>query len=857
MTACFSVPVGVRRWQLPMIVLAGLASAAMLAGAEPAAALQATPVYAPSFAEQKVGSPAAGVLDNSGWAGGTVDIRIADSGDAKRPRVLECRGNNYCQIAFGNFEVKQGKLYRISLDAAMPGGAAALEVQLRMLPKPWTSIVASKERILDDFSTISFYGRSAIDAKNVCVMLIVHGSVNMKVANLRVEEIEGNVTFEAPPVPGNLALNGSFELEGDGWYVRAWGSPSRPKYVAVDDAPHGRRVAEVFDKTHLSSTWMRLSFQSQYRLRARARVTGEPGTLNIAFVGNASGKWEGQSVTLNKSDGWKIVSLVIQPEPLTAGKLLQYLNGFVVLRADGGPIQVDGVELVAVMPDSDGTFVPHAPHEFGIAIDPAVPMGVSTVGSPVPLRVLASTPEASARLLIVDEDGKLLRAEELTFKDGEATVVLNNLPCGYLAVRTAPPAGLNAGGRVEGESFLCVIPEMPGVPAEEWTYGTHVIDYAPLRQACRRLGWRWDRLHDMGTITKWDQVQPKAKDDWNFQDGILDARIASGYSILGVLDTSPAWIPKATSPSIQPWANQFKIFTDETMPHWNEYVRRSAEHYVGRIDWFEIGNEPQIPGTSPEQYVRVLKESYAALRAGNPRAKVLGLGGVIIGDDFIRRCLELGAADYCDAISIHGYNLTTWATVDGPEKLQQAIKEIRDVVAANGGKADLPIWDSESGTSSPWSYTKFYAGVEVDPADVLDMARMFPKSIAGIKAAGLARWFFYFANDDNFAQDTRHFRICSVNDTMRMPMQPMAVAIATLVGREFVRQETADKDQGVVHLVFTGRGETVHMLWSTKGATILPVPARTKRAINMWGRDSELTEGRITVGPGPQYLFEK
>lgn len=819
------------------------------------AGLTTTPVYVQDLSGCAVGAQPADAIDNSAWAGGAVTLKTVATGDPRRPLVVECLGSNYCQIAFGDFALKKGRIYRTSLDVAVPGGAT-IDVLLRILPGPWTSMVASKEQVRDDFRTISFLGRSADDVKNVCVMLINPGSVNLRVANIRVEEVAGEVVLEAPPVAGNLLLNSSFELAGDGWFVRAWGSPSRPQHLLADDAGDGRRVVELYDKNAISSTWMKLSFQAEYLVRARARVTGAPGKFALSLVGNAAG-WRSQAVELKQEDGWQTVSFTVRPEPVAEGKLQRFLNAFVVLTANGGPVQADAVEVAAILPAgaTPAAYQPCAPLEFGIAIDPVIPMGVAPAGTPVPLRILASADVSEARLLILDEQRRLLREQRLAFTGRTADVVLADLPPGYLMLRTAPLATVTAPGRIEGESFLCVVPAMPDVALGDWLYGTHVIDYPPLRQACWKLGWHWDRLHDMGSTTKWATVQPKGGEDWVFEDDIVAARRLPGFGLFGNLESLPAWVPRAEQPKVPAWGCQFPVFTDATLAPWTDYVRRVSRHFAGRIDGFEVGNEPHITGTTAAQYVKVLKATYPAIKAGNPAATVVGLGGMIVGDPLIAECLKLGAGAFCDAISIHGYNLTTWATVDGPERLQAAVRELRGLLKAAGADEHLPIWDTESGTASPWSYSKFYSGAEGGQDGALEVARMFPKSVAGIKAAGLARWFFYFANDDNFAADTNHFRICSVNDTMRMPMQPMAVAIATLEGRRYVRREPADAAPGVVHLLFSGRGETVHMLWTTSGTRPVPCPAGTTRAMNMWGRGLAVHAGSLELSPSPIYAF--
>ena len=818
--------------------------------------IKVTPVYIQDFLKCEPGKPPANAWDNSKWAGGKVDMQVVVTGDPLRARAVECRVTNYGQICIGNFHLKKDKLYRVSLDVAAKGGAD-LTILLRQLPGPWKCFLQSEEKVTDDYRRISFLGKVTEDGDQVGLIITNRGRLSMRLANIKVEEVEGDVTVEAPPVLGNLVLNGSFELAGDGLYVRSAGSPSRPKYVRVPDAADGSYVAEIYDKNLVSTTWMRLSYQAEYLVRARVRAVTTAGKFNLSLAGSGMG-WQGQTVDLLPAGGWKSVSFKVRPKPPASGKLLRYSDAFVCMSVTKGPVQVDAVEVLALIPGSNVEaqgYQPHAPLELAVAVDPGLPMAVATVGEPVPVKVLASADITAARLQVLDERGLVLETKTLKFHERQASLVLSGLPPGYLCLRTAPVKGEAKAPRVEGESFVCVVPVMPDVSLDKWIYGTHIVDYPPLRQASWKLGLHWDRLHDTGHLLKWDQVQPKGKDDWTFPDAWVAARRKDGFALLANLDCMPPWVPHKSAPVVPRYFSQMKVFNEESLPFWEAYTRQVPAHYKGMIDYYEVSNEPHISGTTAAEYVQALQVAYRGIKAGNPQARVVGLGGMVAGDSLINEVLKLGAGKYCDAISIHGYNLSTWATVDGPETLQKSVRSLRDLLKSNGAAEDMPIWDSETGWASPWSYTKFYAGAQSGDSP-LSYARMFPKSVAGAKAAGLARVMYYAMFGDDYAEDTHKFRVCNMNDTMRMPLQPMAVAIATLEGREFVRQDMDARKQGIVHLVFEGRGATVHMMWTISGTQSVACSPNAKQVINMWGREIKPAKGSLSLSPDPVYIVE-
>ncbi len=81
----------------------------------------------------------------------------------------------------------------------------------------------------------------------------------------------------------------------------------------------------------------------------------------------------------------------------------------------------------------------------------------------------------------------------------------------------------------------------------------------------------------------------------------------------------------------------------EAIAAYAKYVRFVVQHFKGRVDQFEVWNEWNIGGGgtdaqrasrsgSPEDYAKVLRAAYAAVKAENPSAKVIG--GAFAGYDY-------------------------------------------------------------------------------------------------------------------------------------------------------------------------------------------------------------------------------
>jgi hypothetical protein len=136
----------------------------------------------------------------------------------------------------------------------------------------------------------------------------------------------------------------------------------------------------------------------------------------------------------------------------------------------------------------------------------------------------------------------------------------------------------------------------------------------------------------------------------------------------------------------------------------------------------------------------------------------------------------------------------------------------------------------------------------------MDAARMFPKSVAAARAAGLERIFCYSGHEKTHAGDGgAGMFLTDLNRTVRLGAVPLAVAVSLLEGRRYVRQDQSCP--GLVDLRFAGRGAEVRMLWSVENPIDTTVPSGTSQILNMWGRPVKVEERRLRVGQNPVYLL--
>ena len=793
------------------------------------APLPAKTIYSQDFESAPIGKVTelpGGVHDNT-YAGGATPLSVLKSVDPRLGNVLQAQTHGFAQIVLGEMALKKGAVYRVSLDVSSRGNQQ-VTLMLRYVPAPYTGWIASQEPTNETLRHISFLGRAPEDSAPVGLFLIMTGFTTLTIDNVKVEEVSGDLPPGDPPVEGNLVPNAGYEVGGDGWFTRG-----PVEFTVSPEAYEGRRVAVMHGvpgQDILSSTFFRLSFLSDYLVQAHVKAVRGSPHAHLYFAGKEAG------LTVGVGDGWKTVSLRVRPQP-PGGKIIPYLDEAfgIECQGSGTEMHVDAVSVQAVPAgQDDAPYRPKVPLELGLSSD--APEGALTVGETATVTALASASVAAATLQIRDEDEHVTRILPLRFASDVARLRLPVLPPGYWHLVAIPKGAAGT----PGETFLSVIPKQPVLPVKDWFYGTHVPDNSAMRQACWKLGLHWDRLHDTGQTVKWNTVQPDRPDQWLWHDDEIARRQAEGEALMGNLDILPAWIAKQdkSGKPIPPGTLMgLDGLTAADEPLWQDFCRRTGAHYKGRMDTFEVLNESSFY-MSPTQYVHVLNLAASGLRAGNPQVKIVApaVGGSI-DDGWLRDVVRLGAGKDCDVLSYHGYGLDTWASLGGPEALQQGVRDLH-TASAQAGTPGLPIWDSECGVSGIGSrFAKYYQpGLA---ADARETARMFPKSAACAKAGGLGRIFYYAAFQPSVASEANGdvFSFGDVNSVLKMPFQPLGVAISLLEGREFVRQDAADKARGIVHLVYRGRGAEVHVLWKLNGAANLPVPAGTSHAVNLWGRD--------------------
>jgi hypothetical protein len=211
--------------------------------------------------------------------------------------------------------------------------------------------------------------------------------------------------------------------------------------------------------------------------------------------------------------------------------------------------------------------------------------------------------------------------------------------------------------------------------APGWIGNAMIIDRA------QNLGIQWVRL-DMGG---WSKVQPTRGAPYNVTalatferdlKGALDAKLTP----LVALNNSPEW-----ATINKPFPTSCGAIRTDRLDDFAAFMGWLAARYKGRVDYWEIGNEPDadprlLPPNHPfgcwgdiddpyyggEQYGRMLNVVTPAIKRANPSAQVV-IGGLILPYEgtappgqgqpanFFEGILRAGAGNNFDIVAYHSY----------------------------------------------------------------------------------------------------------------------------------------------------------------------------------------------------------
>lgn len=344
----------------------------------------------------------------------------------------------------------------------------------------------------------------------------------------------------------------------------------------------------------------------------------------------------------------------------------------------------------------------------------------------------------------------------------------------------------------------------------------------------------------MRNDTEWNLIQPEPG-IWNYSlfDHIVEAFGKRGIELNAILAYSPLW------------ARDREQFPRQDA--WRNFVRRTVERYRDRIRFWEVWNEPDLPGFAPfgsDRYVEMLKNAYTEIKLAAPEAVVL-TGGfatsvtlpqMLADPDRQKRILAEGRGSY-QVHAFHGHG-------DFPYFAQLVDLNL------------LPM-RRKLGVTEPW-YANETALTSTEGGERKQAEALFKKLLYAWSRGSIG-YNWYDLRDDGYSKtDGEHNYGMLTHDFQPKPVYAVYNMLAgTFSGAEFLRQEQV---VGAKNLwLFTFRSGNTLLLpgWSeNSGYGCRPVAVRTdaRRAerIDLMGNIEPLplVNGLLLfeIGPEPATL---
>lgn len=271
----------------------------------------------------------------------------------------------------------------------------------------------------------------------------------------------------------------------------------------------------------------------------------------------------------------------------------------------------------------------------------------------------------------------------------------------------------------------------------------------------REAGVQWQREELF-----WDRLQkePGGPFLWNGDgsgfydyDRAIEAQVAAGINILGLLDYNPYWF-KGRNPH-----------PDEWIEDWRAFVYASVQRYGSERGWikhWELWNEPNLRASGYESglyeikdFVRLLEVGYEAAKAADPEARIVmgGMSGLTETSrdyeydalTYLQQVGELGGWNYVDIIALHPYHpAAPEAPIQRFDRSVTLYDELERLEALQQQFGAKPVWLTELG----WSTSAGHPGVsELEQA--LYLTRAYLQAIAHPR---VEKVFWYDLRNDTF-----------------------------------------------------------------------------------------------------------
>lgn len=258
--------------------------------------------------------------------------------------------------------------------------------------------------------------------------------------------------------------------------------------------------------------------------------------------------------------------------------------------------------------------------------------------------------------------------------------------------------------------------------------------------------------------------------------------------------------------------------SDEAVEGFCRYAEFVVQHFGKDVRLYEIWNEwdigiglrsPYNVGGSPEDYVKLLKAVYPRIKSADPDVTVIGGGSTSggVNKGWLEKIIQLGALDYCDAVSIHSYNYSSKFPERSPEACSDWMMDVQKMLRKYNNDVEVPFYVTEMG----WPTHDGKAGTEPE-LSASYLARLYLLARTSASFRGL--WWYDF-QDDGWKPDENenNFGIVRPDLTAKPAYYVLSDISGLTAGGEYIdRLKTEDDNLRVLR--FRYQEHDFWALWS-------------------------------------------
>ncbi len=234
----------------------------------------------------------------------------------------------------------------------------------------------------------------------------------------------------------------------------------------------------------------------------------------------------------------------------------------------------------------------------------------------------------------------------------------------------------------------------PEIRSSRFSIGFECLDRqlfnpVPCYDRAAGLGVKWARC-----LSGWSRCEPE-RGVYRFEwlDEVVDSLLARGIRPwFSLTYGNPVYMPDAPHSSAVGCVPLG--YGADCREAWRRYVRALGSHFRGRVQHFEIWNEPDLPDfwvpeePSGKTYAELVELTVGALREAHPDAVALGTVSKLQGP-FVRDALRSGAGRHLSHWCVHPYGII-------PENgYEKRIRHLQGLFAEYA--PHITIWQGECG----------------------------------------------------------------------------------------------------------------------------------------------------------------